>query len=410
MKTVSISFCGGHIESIVEHSDKHAVLENIRLCVGLTADQKYYKVLRDAGDAGALGFPHLLTTLSAGHKYWLFLTQVQHENCCVLIERHIRNGWVYPKMVVPLLDFDDALHAGTLFEAEIAPLDDGKRHVMLLADLLMYKNRNTREWDPLRRFSTMHSAISGSFRENIVNQPMALQVKRLFARTQWREMLAFQRALPYTTRGLVLFPMNPRSRTRLWLDARGELAQDWAPPASDAGGGRGRGRGRGRDQSGGRGRGQGGGRGHGRNDRGARDIAAPATPTAAAGAPPPPSLTAPSDDDSRASMAVKEWLRWQPDERVDALRWCFQLERTSQDEIYNAFLQIDGQMRYYDIVQVPTLEHSKELRAAFERDDTVTRVRTKCAYDRRYHKWYPVEVACDAPVHNVLRRALFASA
>ena len=118
---------------------------------------------------------------------------------------------------------------------------------------------------------------------------------------------------------------------------------------------------------------------------------------------------------------VKEWLRWQLDDKVEALRWCFQLERTTMHpDLYNAYLQVEGKLQYYDIVQVASLEQSKQLRHAFDAADAADggggrqaypnrRVRALCAYNRQFRKWYPVTVSCEAPVKNVTRRALFAT-
>lgn len=370
MKTATISFCNGNIEQVIEHNDKHAILENIRLCVNLTADQKTAKVIRDQSDTNLLHFPHIMTCLSSGSKHWLFLTQRNHQNYCLLIERRVRNGYPYPKMMLPLFDFDDALFANTLFEVEVVALNDDKRHVILIADLLMLKNRNTREWDPLRRFNTIHSILKSNYRDNIVNQPCALQVKRVFTKAMWKEMVTFQRQLPYATRGIMLYPMNPHFRECIWLDGRQELATTSVAVSKK------------RSGSGAPGDSAGGGA-----------AAPPPAPAAAPPASPPHGAMSGTAEDAvgKDCAMVKEWLRWQMDDEVDALQWCFELERTDMHaDLYNAYLQVDGEMHYYDIVHVSSSEQAARLREAFAaQGGALQRVRTLCAYHRQFRKWYP---------------------
>ena len=383
MKTVPISFCNDTVtvEQLVEHNDKNAVLESIRMSVDLTADQKYYRVMREQSDANLLHFPHVFSLVSSGFKYWLYLTQLNHTNCCVLVERRIRNGYPYPKMVLPLLDFDDTLFSNTLFEVEIVQLTDDKRHVILISDLVMFKNRNAREWDPLRRFSTIHMVMKKHFRENAVNQPCPLQVKRLFTRASWKEMLKFQQKLPYKTRGLILFPVNPRFRIRLWLDGKQELEKVGAAAAKASS-----------------------------NEK----IASRASEVASGGA---------RDE----CIVVKEWLRWQSESVLDALRWCFLLESTSHADIYNLYLKIEEKLVYYDIAYVSSLDSSNMIRDAFEKCSGADagagagagsgagtgagkRLPVLCTYNRKFRKWCPHMLHCEDPIKNVIRAELFAFA
>lgn len=378
MKTVPISFCNDTvtIEQLVEHNDKNAVLESIRMSVDLTADQKYYRVLREQSDANLLHFPHVFSLMSNGFKYWLYLTQLHHTNCCVLVERRIRNGYPYPKMVLPLLDFDDTLFSNTLFEVEIVQLTDDQRHVILISDLLMFKNRNAREWDPLRRFSTIHMIMKKHFREDMVNQPCPLQVKRLFTKANWEEMIKFQHKLPYKTRGLLLFPLNPRFRIRLWLDGKQELEKRGTSIDATA---------------------------SKKQEKRNKNKLEQQKATAEA---------------QNECVVVKEWLRWQNESTLETLRWCFLLENTSHTDVYNLFLKVEDKLVYYDIAYISSLEHSNMIREAFSKgtkaDDSgscaQSKLRVLCTYHSKFRKWCPYMLHCEDPIKNVIRADLFAFA
>lgn len=224
MKTSPITFCGSSVEQIIDHPTKTFIVDSIRQLIELTPDARTSRIMRSIQDATFLRNPHIMTLATRGQRCWMYLTQVNHQNVCILIERSIKPGYPFPKMLAVNYQFNDTLHQNTLLEVEVINDAGGcDAPLILWTDLLVLKNRDVRNWDPIRRFNVMHTILEKQYHENMVLQPCTLQIKRLFTSTDWNEMLRFVKELPYVSRGLVFYPLNTRYPMRLWLDDKEEL-------------------------------------------------------------------------------------------------------------------------------------------------------------------------------------------
>jgi uncharacterized membrane protein YgcG len=239
MKTSPITFCGSSVEHIIDHPTKTLIVDAIRQLTDLAPDSRTTRIMRSPHDASFLRNPHLMALATRGQRFWMYLTQVNHQNVCLLVERSIKPGYPFPKMLAVQYQFNDTLYQNTLLEVEVLNDAGGcDAPLILWTDLLVLKNRDVRNWDPIRRFNVMHTILEKQYHENMVLQPCALQIKRLFASTDWNAMLAFVKALPYVPRGLMFYPLNTRYPARLWLDDHQELvhAEAVTEDAMQAGG------------------------------------------------------------------------------------------------------------------------------------------------------------------------------
>lgn len=239
MKTSPITFCGSSVEHIIDHPTKTLIVDAIRQLTDLAPDSRTTRIMRSPHDASFLRNPHLMALATRGQRFWMYLTQVNHQNVCLLVERSIKPGYPFPKMLAVQYQFNDTLYQNTLLEVEVLNDAGGcDAPLILWTDLLVLKNRDVRNWDPIRRFNVMHTILEKQYHENMVMQPCALQIKRLFASTDWNAMLAFVKALPYVPRGLMFYPLNTRYPVRLWLDDHQELvhAEAVTEDAMQAGG------------------------------------------------------------------------------------------------------------------------------------------------------------------------------
>ena len=224
MKVSPITFCNSSVNQLIDNATKAGVVEGIRELVGLGPDEKTYRVMRTQRDISFLKNPHLVALATRGQRFWLYLTQIDHRNTCLLVERSIKPGYPYPKILVLNYQFNETLYQNTLMEVEILDNAGGRdAPLMLLTDLLALKARDVRNWDPIRRFNVLHTILEKQYHENMVLQPCTIQIKRLFASTEWDSLIAFTKTLPYPSRGLVFYPLNTRYPVRIWLDDQQEF-------------------------------------------------------------------------------------------------------------------------------------------------------------------------------------------
>jgi len=224
MKTSPVTFCNSSVEQIIDHNTKTTIIEGIRQCTNINIADWSHRLIRNEKDASYLQNPHLMCLASFGHRWMMYLTQVNHMNVCVLTERSIKPGYPYPKMLLANYQFNEVLYQNTLFDLEI--LDNAKGHdtpLILVCDILMMKNRAVANWDPVRRMNTINTIFENQFTDNMQLQPSAIQVKQLFCMAKFDQMLELVKLLPYPTKGIHFLPLNSKYPMRTWIDSHKEL-------------------------------------------------------------------------------------------------------------------------------------------------------------------------------------------
>lgn len=224
MKTSPVTFCHSSVEQIIDHHTKTMLTESIRQCVNINITERTFRPIRNERDVTYLQNPHLISLATNGQRWLMYLTQVNHLNVCVLIERSIKPGYPYPKMLVVPYHFNEILYQNTLFDLEV--LDNAKGQdtpLILVCDIMMMKNRDVSVWDPVRRMNTLHTIFEKQFTNNMQLQPSAIQIKRLFCINNFNDMIAFIHTLSYPIKGLHFLPLNSKYQRRTWWDTAQQL-------------------------------------------------------------------------------------------------------------------------------------------------------------------------------------------
>jgi len=236
MKTSPVTFCHSSVEQIIDHHTKVAVIESIRQCANINITERNGRLIRNEKDACYLQNPHIITLATYGQRWLMYLTQMNHMNVCILIERSVKPGYPYPKMLIVNYRFNEVLYQNTLFDLEI--IDKAKGHdtpLILVNDILIMKNRDVSHWDTIKRLNTLSIIFENQFNNDMIRQPSAIQLKRVFCNTQLDELKQFVRELPYNIKGLLFTPLNSKYHRRTWLDSAKELSSRIDEPPTELG-------------------------------------------------------------------------------------------------------------------------------------------------------------------------------
>lgn len=237
MKSASILFGGNHVEQIVDHETKLYLLEKIRSQTDTDIQTKTFRWLTfDLMWEVARAQSHAVALMTRGTGYWMYLTKIDGACYVVLIEKKIKPGYPFPKMLLVSYRFEDCLYNDTLFEAEFIRTDTDS-WVMMITDLLVYRTDSTRTWTLVERFNRIHSIVASKYSANILEEPCALQVRRLFPMQNLTDIARAASTLPYAIKGLMFYPLAPSFPsghcTRvLWEDKDGTLTKEVPPPFS----------------------------------------------------------------------------------------------------------------------------------------------------------------------------------
>lgn len=223
MKTSTILFCDIHVEQILEHSVKDRILNDILTLTGLRFQNTYSKKITKS-DLGILTQPHILSLSTRGRGYWMYCTRINNTEYCILIEKFIKPGYPYPKMVIGKFIFDSSVYTNTLFECELCKLNNKEREwVLLVQDMLAYQNTNVILQEPIARYNLLHNLFQTCFTEDMVLQPCAIQLKCLYSVKEWNDIKKLARDLPYSVNGVLFAPYNTQYPVLFWEDTTGML-------------------------------------------------------------------------------------------------------------------------------------------------------------------------------------------
>lgn len=226
MKTSTIAFCDIHVELLLEHQVKESILNEILHLCNLKFQDVYYTKI-SSQNSGLLRQPHFLTLFTKGRPYWMYCTKIEGKEYCVLIEKFLKPGYPYPKMILGKFIFDPSVYTNTLFECELTKVfNREKEWVLLIQDMHLYQNNNMRSIDPITRYNQLHYIFTYHFTEDLILQPCALQLKQLFSSKDMFDLKRLCRELPYQIQGILFTPYNTQYDILYWEDTHHQLQRN----------------------------------------------------------------------------------------------------------------------------------------------------------------------------------------
>lgn len=233
MKTSSVYFANTQVEQILDHETKQKILEKIRSITNfdILSYHKHCKVLRKE-DMKLLEFPHVMSFMTRGQSYWMFLTRLDMYpmGLCILISKKIKPGYPYPKMLCLPYQFQESNYHNTLLEVEVVEwiAASSKRSVLLLDNVIVYENRLLDHSSVMERFNYLYGVASGQ--REVSSFPCPLQVKRLFSIRQLDRLCEISKRMEYPIYGILFLPVYhttvyPKLR---WEDSFQEMKNEKA--------------------------------------------------------------------------------------------------------------------------------------------------------------------------------------
>ena len=113
-KMMKISFCERMADNVVTADSKKYILDILKNRHEVTIQDKYALVLNDKNMKYIKMNPHLITIKTAGSNYYLFMTRINELNCCFFIDRKIKQGYSYPRIISVKYRFSDDVFNDTL--------------------------------------------------------------------------------------------------------------------------------------------------------------------------------------------------------------------------------------------------------------------------------------------------------
>lgn len=205
----NISFCDKQCSNLNNNKAKESLTNYIQNTYNLKIIDRSYVPLNPHMMRNVSHHQHILSTLTNGNNYLLFLTKLDNINCCFFIDRKLKNGYSYPKIHCVKYRFESELfEKETIFNGELIR-DQNRDWFFIVSDILIYKGQSTKTKNILSRFELIHKIFEHEYTEDMDLEICPLQVKKLFLYSQIDELVnQFIPSLSYICKGLVFNTLN----------------------------------------------------------------------------------------------------------------------------------------------------------------------------------------------------------
>lgn len=141
METSEIDFCNKTAYNIKNIRYKYNILEKLSKKYKINISDNYIKFSNKI-ITKFNNYDYLLSILTMGTSYLLYLTKINNENFTIFIDKKILNGHKLPKIIIVNYRFHDSLYCDTIFEGEL--LKNNKNNwSFVINDILIYKSKHT---------------------------------------------------------------------------------------------------------------------------------------------------------------------------------------------------------------------------------------------------------------------------
>ena len=216
IKTLDISFCGKRALNIVNSEAKDEVMKFFTTH-SIKINQRYANLLQSSSLNYLSKHPHLISIKTAGTNYFMLLTYLNDTPVTLFIDRKIKSGYKYPRVISSRLGFDESLYQkGTLFDGELVK-DKDDNWMFLLHDLLVFEGKKMNA-TIVHKTNEMYKIMSEKFVANPELDNCPIRIKKLFTYADYNKMITqFIPRLKYPIRGLYFNTMSKKHSNFLFL-------------------------------------------------------------------------------------------------------------------------------------------------------------------------------------------------
>lgn len=216
-----ISFCDKQCSNINDNKVKGQIIQHLESKYNIQAIARDYNIINPNTLRIVSFHQHIITPYSNGNPYLLYLTKIDGINCCIYIDKKLKDGYTFPKMHCVKYRFnDDIFENDTIFSGELVK-DNERRWFFLIDNILLYKGMSTNEKNIISRFELIHNIMNNEYQLDKYLEICPLQVKKLFLYKDVRKMVTeFIPNLSYMCKGIVFYTLNNKCSNFAFLMPR----------------------------------------------------------------------------------------------------------------------------------------------------------------------------------------------
>ncbi len=217
IKTMDLSFCNTKAHNVVNKEGKQYILDCLeKHKIKLNTKRAY--ILHNKTLQYLEKTQHIISIKSSGTNYYLFFTNINNINYCFYIDRKIKPGYSYPRIISVKYAFDDIIFKDTLLDGELIKNEnDPTQWMFLITDIILCCGEKL-ECNIINRFNKLYKILNENYKENLDLDICPLVVKKLFLYKDYDNLITmFIPSLPYKTKGLYFNSLNTKHANQLYL-------------------------------------------------------------------------------------------------------------------------------------------------------------------------------------------------
>lgn len=187
LKGSNISFCDKQTFNIIDDNLKKNILDILKNDYFIGIKDRNFYIINKKNINYIEKHPFILSVKSIGSPYYLFLTKVDNKKYCFYIDRKVKEGHNYPRILSVLYRFNDELFNNTLFDGELLR-DNDNNWMFIINSLLIHKGEIMKNKNIIYKLNLVYDILTNKYIKDENLEICPLYVKRLFSYHQWDEL------------------------------------------------------------------------------------------------------------------------------------------------------------------------------------------------------------------------------
>ena len=351
-----LSFCSKRAFNILDETLKQEILTKLHKNYYITIKDKNFYILNSKNIKYIEKNPHILSVKSIGSLYYLFLTIIDGRKYCLFIDKKIKEGHKFPRIISVIYRFDDSVFNNTVFDGELLR-DQDDNWLYLINNLVLYKGELYKNKNIVQKLSKVYQILSDEYNKDDHIEICPLYVKRLFGYHEWDYIInTYIPNLKYKPRG-IYFEGIRNLNNHLFLFPRNQTFNKSSNLPDDSG------------------------------------IKINSFSSSNNGSS--------NNSNIKVSKTSNTYSNNKKHKNVgnninneDLLRktyMTFIMRKTDTSDIYNLYCSNNDDLKKYGIALIDGLKTSKKMRKLFQNDKD--NLQMKCKYDNKKEKWIPIDLS-----------------
>tara|TARA_Y100001970_G_scaffold186363_1_gene226672 strand:+ start:14489 stop:15619 length:1131 start_codon:yes stop_codon:yes gene_type:complete len=351
IRTSKISFCNKNALNLTSDKFKAFLLNNLREEYNISITDRNAYILNNKSVRNLSKNPHLISVKTCGSNYYLYLTRINEINYSFFIDKKIKNGYSYPRIISVNYNFPKDLYNNTLVEGELIR-DNDNEWLFLIFDIRCYKGVSQKEVNLIHKIRNIYSLFD-DYNEDIDMQPCSLQVKKFFNYCDFEYIQDdFIPSLPYRVNGLFFNTLQPKHHNYLHFFPRKNM-----------------------------------------NNNQSKQQTSYQSKQKSSHQSKPQSIQESSHQASHHMSNNITHKMYQKQNNITDKQlgdtMVFVIKTTNKPDVYNLYCVKNNSLVKYGLACVPTMKCSKFIRSIFINSGKDIDVKVECDYNKKFKKWQP---------------------